>query len=54
MLKFVKHHMSNIEGIEIFPVISFVIFGIFFLAVLFWVWKVDKKKINEISRYPLD
>ena len=54
MLKFVKHHMSSIEGIEIFPIISFVIFGLFFLAVLIWVWRADKKKINEISRYPLD
>jgi cytochrome c oxidase cbb3-type subunit IV len=34
--------------------ISFVIFGLFFLVVLVWVLKTDKQKIYDVSRIPLD
>ena len=54
MLKFVKHHMETISGIEIYPVISFVIFFVFFIALTIYVLKVDKKLFNDISNIPLD
>jgi len=54
MLKFIKHHMTSIEGIEIYPIISLLIFAIFFTALIIWVIKTDKKVIKEISKYPLD
>ncbi|MEO9872014.1 CcoQ/FixQ family Cbb3-type cytochrome c oxidase assembly chaperone [Ekhidna sp.] len=54
MLKFIKHHMETIAGIEIFPVISFVIFFVFFIALTVYVLKVDKKLFNDISNIPLD
>ena len=54
MLKFIKHHMETISGIEIYPVISFIIFFTFFVLVLIYVVKADKKTINEISNIPLD
>jgi len=53
MLKFITHHMTGIDGIEIFPIISLTIFTLFFAVLLFWVFKADKNKINEISNYPL-
>ncbi len=52
-MKFV-HYLEKITGVSIFPLASFVIFGLFFLVVLLYVWKADKKRINEISRIPLD
>ncbi len=54
MLKFIKHHMETIAGIEFFPLISFVIFFLFFLTCLVWVIRSDKKRLDQISRLPLD
>ncbi|WP_420578241.1 CcoQ/FixQ family Cbb3-type cytochrome c oxidase assembly chaperone [Ekhidna sp.] len=54
MLKFIKHHMETIAGIEIYPVISFVIFFVFFIALTVYVLKVDKKLFNDISNIPLN
>ncbi|MEQ9468050.1 MAG: CcoQ/FixQ family Cbb3-type cytochrome c oxidase assembly chaperone [Ekhidna sp.] len=54
MLKFIKHHMETIAGIEIFPIISFIIFFTFFIALTIYVLRVDKKVFNEISNIPLD
>jgi len=54
MLKYIKGHMESIAGIEIFPLISFLIFFLFFVGLLWWVFKLDKKNISEISALPLD
>lgn len=54
MLKFIKHHMETIAGIEIYPVISFLIFLIFFVALTIYVLRVDKKTFQEISNIPLN
>ena len=53
MLRFVKDNMASIDGIEIYPIISLVIFVAFFTGLLWWVFKADKKKIKEISQLPL-
>lgn len=54
MLKFVKHHMETIAGIEVFPLISLIIFFVFFLGLFIYVLRSNGKKIDEISRIPLD
>lgn len=54
MLKFIKHHMETISGIEIYPLISLVIFFVFFIALSVYVLRVDKKLFNDISKLPLD
>ena len=54
MLKFIKHHMETIVGIEIFPMISLVIFVLFFTALLIVVVKMDKKMVQEMSNIPID
>lgn len=53
MLRFVKDNMATIDGIEIYPIISLVIFVSFFAGLLWWVFRSDKKRIDEISRIPL-
>ena len=52
-MKFV-HYLEKITGVSIYPLVSFVIFGLFFLIMLTWVLKTDKKTIQRISRIPLD
>jgi cytochrome c oxidase cbb3-type subunit 4 len=54
MLKFIKHHMTSIGHIEIYPIISFVIFFLFFIAVLMLVIKSDKKFITKMQNLPLE
>lgn len=54
MLKFIKHHMSTIAGIEIYPVISLIIFFSFFMGLGWWVYSYKKEKIDELSQMPLN
>lgn len=54
MLKFIKHTMDTISGIEIFPIISLVIFFTFFMGLLLWVRKSDKTYINHVKNLPLE
>jgi cytochrome c oxidase cbb3-type subunit 4 len=49
-----KNVLQNIENIQLWPVISFVIFFLFFLVLLWWVFTVDKKFIDEMKRLPMD
>ncbi len=53
MLKFIKHNMETISGIEVFPIISLLIFFFFFLGLYTWVFTYKKEKINELSQLPL-
>ncbi|TXE10015.1 CcoQ/FixQ family Cbb3-type cytochrome c oxidase assembly chaperone [Seonamhaeicola algicola] len=54
MLKFVKNHMESITGIEIYPIISLLIFFIFFVALFWWVVTAKKDYIKTVSNMPLD
>ncbi|RME17105.1 MAG: CcoQ/FixQ family Cbb3-type cytochrome c oxidase assembly chaperone [Bacteroidetes bacterium] len=54
MLKYVKHHLENIVGVEIYPIISFLIFFLFFIAVLIWLIRVDKQHINKLKNIPFE
>lgn len=54
MFKFIKQYAESIDGINIYPMISLVIFFLFFVVLLYYVTKMDKEKVNEISRIPLD
>lgn len=54
MLKFVKGHMESITGIEIYPMISLLIFFIFFVTLFYWVFTAKKEYINKVSHLPLD
>lgn len=54
MLKFVKNHMDSIAGIEIYPVISLLIFFTFFVALFWWVFTAKKDYIKRMSDIPLD
>ncbi|MCP4457375.1 MAG: CcoQ/FixQ family Cbb3-type cytochrome c oxidase assembly chaperone [Cytophagales bacterium] len=53
-MKLIKHHLETITGIEIYPLISFVIFFLFFTGLFIYVYRMDKSKIKEITNIPLD
>ncbi|MEX2350606.1 MAG: CcoQ/FixQ family Cbb3-type cytochrome c oxidase assembly chaperone [Flavobacteriaceae bacterium] len=54
MLKFIKGHMESIDGIEIYPIISLLIFFIFFAILFLWVFTAKKKYIEQVSNIPLE
>jgi len=54
MLKFVKSHMESIEGIATYPMVSLLIFFVFFSILFWWVFTASKEHIREVSELPLD
>jgi cbb3-type cytochrome oxidase subunit 3 len=54
MLKFIKGHMASIDGIEIYPIISLLIFFLFFSLVIWFQFRADKTVYSEVENYPLD
>ena len=49
-----KYYFERIDGVEIYPIISFGIFFIFFLTLLIWVVLVNKKYIQKMKNLPLE
>lgn len=54
MFEQIKHNMETISGIEIYPIVSLLIFFFFFVGLGFWVFAYRKDKIQEMSNIPLD
>ena len=54
MVEQIKHNMETISGIEIYPILSLLIFFFFFVGLGFWVFSYKKEKIQEMSEIPLD
>ena len=54
MLKYIKQYADSIKGIDIYPIISLLIFVIFFIAVLYYVRRMDKKHVENLKNMPLD
>lgn len=49
-----KNVLQNIDNIAIWPVISFVIFFLFFVCLLWWVFTTDKTFIDKMKSLPID
>lgn len=47
-----KEVLRSIEGVDVYPIISLTIFGLFFTILLLYVWKVDNHFINEMKQMP--
>jgi cbb3-type cytochrome oxidase subunit 3 len=54
MIKYIRHHFDTIIGVEIYPIISLILFFVVFITMLFIVFKLPKKSIEELSNLPLD
>ena len=54
MLRFIKGNLENIDGVAIYPIISLLIFFIFFVGLFFWVITMKKSHIKEVSNLPLE
>ena len=54
MLRFIKHNLTSIDGVSIYPIISLLIFLLFFAFMLTYVIRMKKKEVNELSNIPFE
>jgi cytochrome c oxidase cbb3-type subunit IV len=54
MLRFIKHNLTSIDGVAIYPILSLLIFVIFFIIVITYVVRMKKTDIAELSNIPLE
>lgn len=54
MFKFIKQYAEKMDHANIYPMISLVIFFLFFVVLLYYVKKMDKKNVEAMSNIPLD
>jgi len=54
MFKFIEGHITSIEGVEIYPIISMLIFFIFFALLISWVLTAKKEYVDEMSQIPFE
>lgn len=50
-MKFI-HYLTSITGVEIFPLISLLIFFLFFLGLGLYVLRADKSRLNYLAALP--
>lgn len=49
-----KHYFEIIKDIDIYPVIALILFLIFFIAVIIWISRADKKYFTRMEHIPFD
>ncbi|EON77227.1 hypothetical protein ADIS_2307 [Lunatimonas lonarensis] len=49
-----KELLRSIEGIQIYPIISLLIFVLFFTGMFIWVIRVDKSYVNHMKSMPFN
>jgi len=49
-----KHYFEQIQNVEVGPLISLVIFFLFFLGLLIWTLKTDKRYFYRMSQLPIE
>lgn len=54
MFKFIKGHMETISGVEIYPILSLLIFFLFFVILFWWVFTAKKDYIQNMEQIPLE
>jgi len=53
-MKFIKEHLAAIEGVATYPMISLLIFFVFFALLFLWVFTAKKAYLDQMSNLPLD
>jgi cytochrome c oxidase cbb3-type subunit IV len=52
-MKFI-YYLERISGVGIYPLVSLLVFFLFFTALAIWVFKADKLYIQNMSNIPFD
>jgi len=54
MLRFIKHNLTSIDGVSIYPILSLLIFFLFFAVLITWVYRMRKTEVDELSNIPFE
>jgi len=49
-----KQILESVQNVEIWPTISLVIFFVFFVLLIIWVIRTDKKHIQKMKELPMN
>lgn len=49
-----SEYLSNVEGVSVFPIVSLIVFFLFFAVTVVWVLRLDKKYIVRMGNLPLE
>ena len=49
-----SHYLEAIEGVASYPVVSLLVFLVFFAGVLIFVFRMKKDHVDTMSRLPLN
>jgi len=49
-----KELLRSIEDIEIYPIISLVMFVLFFVGMFIWIFQVDKTYVDHMKSMPFN
>ncbi len=50
----IKELLQSVEGVSIYPIISLIVFVLFFIIILVWMLKVDKNYIKKMENLPFE
>jgi cbb3-type cytochrome oxidase subunit 3 len=48
-----KNVLETIDGVQAYPLISLIVFVLFFLGIIVWVVKADKEHLKRMAALPL-
>jgi len=49
-----KHYFEQIHNIEVWPIISLIIFFVFFTSMMIWIFFLDKEYIDKMKSLPFE
>lgn len=49
-----KYIFERIDGIEVYPLFSLILFFTFFVVLLVWVFRIKPSHINKFKQMPLE
>jgi Ca2+/Na+ antiporter len=50
----IKELLQSVEGVSVYPIISLIVFVLFFVIILVWMFKVDKNYIKKMENLPFE
>ena len=54
MLRYIKHNLTGIDGVAIYPIISLLLFVLVFGIMIYYVSRMKKEDLEELSSIPLE
>jgi cytochrome c oxidase cbb3-type subunit IV len=48
-----SHYLEKITGVSVYPIISLILFVLFFSLVTIWILKMDKNELQRAEQLPL-